>query len=187
MTTRALPLISKLLALFLLACTLQPTDVHAESIAKIEADARAALSDLYAKNAQARTLGKKAYGVLVFPGITKGGFIFAGQYGTGALISPHQSTRYYNSVAASAGLQAGVKKFAYAIFFMNKHSLRHLHGQGGWSIGSAPGVVFVDTGVADSLTTTELKDDIYVYFFNHKGLMAGIDLEGSKITRIHPK
>jgi lipid-binding SYLF domain-containing protein len=44
----------------------------------------------------------------------------------------------------------------------------------------------VDEGMAKSLTTTTAQSDIYAIFFNQKGLMAGLGLQGTKITRIHP-
>jgi lipid-binding SYLF domain-containing protein len=40
--------------------------------------------------------------------------------------------------------------------------------------------------MAKSLTTTTLQKDIYAFFFRQKGLMAGLGLQGSKITRITP-
>jgi lipid-binding SYLF domain-containing protein len=36
------------------------------------------------------------------------------------------------------------------------------------------------------MTTSTAKDDIYAFFFGQKGLMAGIGLQGSKITKIDP-
>jgi lipid-binding SYLF domain-containing protein len=42
----------------------------------------------------------------------------------------------------------------------------------------------VDAGAATSLTSTTLKSDIYAFFFNQKGLMAGLGLQGTKITRL---
>jgi lipid-binding SYLF domain-containing protein len=36
------------------------------------------------------------------------------------------------------------------------------------------------------LTTTTTKDDIYVFFFGQKGLMAGLGIQGSKISKITP-
>jgi len=39
--------------------------------------------------------------------------------------------------------------------------------------------------VAKSLTTTTAKSDIYAFFFDQKGLMAGIGLQGTKITKIN--
>lgn len=44
----------------------------------------------------------------------------------------------------------------------------------------------VDKGVAKSLTTSTAKEDIYAFFFDQKGLMAGLGLQGSKITKIDP-
>ena len=48
-------------------------------------------------------------------------------------------------------------------------------------------MVVVDAGAAKTLDTTNLTQDVYAMPFGQKGLMAGITLEGSKITRIHPK
>ena len=42
----------------------------------------------------------------------------------------------------------------------------------------------VDEGAAKSLTTTTAKDDVYAFIFSQKGLMAGLGIQGSKITRI---
>jgi lipid-binding SYLF domain-containing protein len=56
----------------------------------------------------------------------------------------------------------------------------------GWELGTGPSIVVVDAGMAKSLTTTTLKDDVYAVIFDQKGLMAGIGLQGSKISRITP-
>ena len=112
--------------------------------------------------------------------------MFAAQHGDGALIMDHHTVGYYNTMAASYGMQAGVKQFGYALFFMNHKSMAHLHDQGGWELGSAPSLVIVDQGVMTSLSTTKLKGGIYAFFFNQKGLMGGLGFQGSKITEIHP-
>jgi hypothetical protein len=36
-------------------------------------------------------------------------------------------------------------------------------------------------------TTTTLKEDIYAFIFAQKGLMAGLGIQGNKITKIEPK
>jgi hypothetical protein len=36
------------------------------------------------------------------------------------------------------------------------------------------------------MTTTTMKDDVYAFCFDQKGLMAGLGLQGSRITRIQP-
>ena len=68
-------------------------------------------------------MGEKAKGILVFPGIVKGGFIVAGQYGEGALLKEGQTVGYYNSIQASYGYQAGLQKYGYALFFMTDSAI----------------------------------------------------------------
>ena len=161
-----------------------PNPATAASAAEIDRNAQKALEDLYAKSASAKTMGEKAVGILVFPGIVKGGFIVGGQYGEGALIKDGKTVAYYNTIAASYGLQAGLQKFGYALFFMNDSALKWIDKSDGWEIGVGPSIVVVDVGAAASMTSTTLQSDIYAFFFDQKGLMAGIGLQGTKITRL---
>ena len=41
--------------------------------------------------------------------------------------------------------------------------------------------------MARQLSTTTLKDDVYAVVFDQKGLMAGMGIQGSKITQITPR
>jgi len=91
---------------------------------------------------------------------------------------------YYNSVAASYGLQAGIQSFGYALFFMNDQALKQLDATRGFEIGVGPSIVVVDAGVAKTMTTDTLTSDVYGFVFGQKGLMAGIGIQGSKITKI---
>ena len=116
----------------------------------------------------------------------KGGLIIGGQYGEGALFKGDALVQYYSTAAASFGLQAGLQTYGYAIFFMDQKALGYLDNSDGWEIGTAPNVVVVDEGAGASLTTTSAKDNILVFFFDQKGLMAGLTIEGTKITRINP-
>jgi lipid-binding SYLF domain-containing protein len=153
---------------------------------KIDRNVTAALRDLYSLNEAAKALGAKAKAVLVFPDIKKAAFIVGAQYGYGALRRGDRTIGYYRTGAASYGLQAGVKKYGYALFFMTDSALSYLDRSGGWAIGTGPSVVVVDQGVARSLTTTNLRSDVYAFVFSQQGLMGGIGLEGSKITKITP-
>ncbi len=159
---------------------------RSSAAAEIDRDVDAGLKRLYAQTPAARELAKKAKAILVFPAIVKGGFIVGGQYGKGALRKGGRTVGYYESVAASYGLQAGAQKFGYALFFMNDAVLAYLDRSDGWEIGVGPSVVVVDQGMAKALTTTTLKDDVYAFFFDQTGLMAGLGLQGSKISRINP-
>jgi lipid-binding SYLF domain-containing protein len=150
----------------------------------LERDAARALKILYANNTAARLLGQKAKAVLVFPNIVKAGFMFGGQMGDGVLMKNGRTIGYYNSLAASYGLQAGVQVFGYALFFMNDAALAYLDKSNGWEIGMGPSIVVVDAGVGKSLTSTTITQDVYAFIFDQKGLMAGLGLQGSKITKI---
>jgi lipid-binding SYLF domain-containing protein len=168
-----------------------PLLTYAASKEEINRDAAAALANLYQNTPAAKQLAEKAKGILVFPSMLKGGFVVGAQYGDGALFKNGRIVGYYNSVAGSYGLQAGVQKFGYAMFFMNEAALSYLDKSKGWEIGVGPSVVVVDKEAAvafgKSLTTSTLKDDIYAFIFSQKGLMAGLGLQGSKITKINPK
>jgi lipid-binding SYLF domain-containing protein len=171
---------------FVLAAAASAQSPLAPKAPQIDSNVTAALTQLYAENATARDLGTKAKAVLVFPEIKKGAFIVGAQFGYGSLRRGTDTVAYYRTGAASYGFQAGVKKFGYALFFMTDEALSYLDKSGGWAIGTGPSVVVVDQGVARSLTTTSMRADVYAFVFSQKGLMGGIGLEGSKITRITP-
>ncbi len=160
------------------------THVLAASRQELDRDGAQALKNLYASNSAARLLGQKAKAVLVFPSIVKAGFMFGGQVGEGVLLKNGKPAGYYNSVAASYGLQAGVQTFGYALFFMNNEALAYLDHSDGWEVGVGPSIVVVDSGVGKSLTSTTITQDVYAFIFSQKGLMAGLGVQGSKITKI---
>jgi len=155
--------------------------------AKLERESRAALNNLYAKAPAAKALGQKAAAILVFPRVTKAGVMIGGQYGEGALLKGGKSAGYYSTSGASYGLQAGAQTYGYAMFLMNENALRQLDKAEGFEVGVGPSVVVMDQGMASSTTTTTMKDDIYAFIFSQKGLMAGLGLQGNKISRINPK
>ena len=167
-----------------LTTALTPAPALAASAAEIDREARKGLQDLYAKNAKARELGAKAKGILVFPGIIKAGFMFGAQYGEGALLKKGKTAGYYNTVGASYGFQAGAQKYGYALFFMTDAALKYLDKSEGFELGSAPSLVVLDEGKAGSLSTTTAQSDMYAMFFDQRGLMGGLGLQGTKISRI---
>jgi lipid-binding SYLF domain-containing protein len=126
----------------------------------------------------------KAKGVLVFPSIVKGGFMVGGQYGEGALFRGGKVSGYYSTLQMSYGLQAGLQKYGYVLFFMTESAFKYLDKSDGWELGMGPSIVVVDEGTARSMTTTTMQSDIYAFFFDQTGLMGGLGLQGTKITKI---
>lgn len=155
--------------------------------AEISKDAEAALASLYAKVPAAKALGAKATAILVFPKVTKAGLGIGGQHGDGALMKGGKTVAYYSTTGGSVGLQVGVQTYGYALFFMNDKALAQLDKADGFEVGVGPSVVVMDEGKAKSVTTTTAKDDIYAFIFGQKGLMAGIGIQGNKISKENPK
>ncbi|WP_299620797.1 lipid-binding SYLF domain-containing protein [Pelagibius sp.] len=174
------------LAVAVTAAFAEPALAQSERATTIETNARDAFTLLKENSEAAKRLAVDAAGILVFPKIVKGGLIVGGQYGEGALFKNEALSGYYSTAAASLGLQAGLQTFGYAIFFLNEDGLNYLDNSDGWEIGTAPNVVVVDSGAGASLTTTSARGNIYVFFFDQKGLMAGLTIEGTKITTIDP-
>ncbi len=173
-----------LLAAAVAAIVVPAPRAPAATAAELRRDASAALDRLIRTTPAAKALSGKAKAILVFPKIVKAGFMFGGQIGEGVLLKGGKALGYYNSVAASYGFQAGIQSFSYALFFMTDDALQRLDAREGFEVGVGPSVVVVDEGMARSFTTTTLASDVYAFIWGQKGLMAGMGIQGSKITRI---
>ena len=158
----------------------------AASAREIDAKATQALTTLYKTTPGAKALAGKAKAVLIFPSIIKGGFIVGGQFGDGALRKGGKTIAYYRSLAGSFGFQAGAQSFGYVLFFMDEESLRYLDQSDGWELGTGPSLVMLDKGFGKNLSTTTLQKGVYAFIFDQKGLMGGVGIQGSKITKITP-
>lgn len=160
------------------------TRINAATAEDLDKDSRQALQILYKSHPLAQTLSQKAKAILVFPNIVKAGLVFGGSYGEGELLRDSKVDGYYNSVTGSWGLQAGAQSYGYAVFLMTEKAVNYLRDTKGWEIGVGPTVVLVDEGVAKNLSSSTLKDDAYAFVFDQQGLMAGVSIEGTKISKI---
>jgi lipid-binding SYLF domain-containing protein len=180
---------SNLLALILATVAIVSISVMNQASAAtaedLDKDSRQALQTLYDTEPVAKTLSQSAKAVLVFPNIVKAGLVFGGSYGEGELIEGSKVVDYYNSVTGSWGLQIGAQSYGYVLFLMSDKAIQYVKDTKGWEIGVGPTVVVVDEGVAKNLSTSALKDDAYAFIFSQQGLMAGVSIEGTKISRIN--
>jgi len=177
-----------LLASALVTAAILPTaalnSASAATADDLNRDSVAALQTLYRTHPFAEEMSKHAKAILIFPNIVKAGLVFGGAYGEGELKQGSHIDGYYNSVTASWGFQAGAQSYGYVVFLMSNKAVRYIHQTHGWEVGVGPTVVVVDEGMAKNLSTSTLKDDAYAFIFDQQGLMAGISLEGTKISRI---
>lgn len=171
-------------ALVAISAVLPPSAALSASAAELDAAADATLARLRATEPVSEQMIRKAKGILIFPEIVKGGFLVGGATGEGLLRVKGRNAGIYRSNALSFGLQAGLTKFGYVVFFMDDNALRFAKETQGWEIGTAPNVTIADKGVARRLSSSTLQNGIYVFFLDRKGLFAGAGLEGTKISRI---
>jgi lipid-binding SYLF domain-containing protein len=169
--------------LFTLACSTNPTVANGGDPALVT-QAQAALQQLYGHTPKAKELEPQAKGILVFPDVTKAGFVVGAEGGKGVLFAPDGKVLgYYRLRGVSYGLQAGAQTYSSVLFLMTDSAISALTSGAGLSVGSGPSVVVVDTGMAKSLTTTTLKSDVYAFLFGQQGLMAGLGLQGQRIVK----
>ena len=181
---------ARLFAVFLLmGATIGSLPAAAEDRTALDKDVHAAIALLKKTSPTAKRLASRVKGALVFPNIVKAGFLVGVQYGNGALVRAKQGggyyiANYYNITSASYGLQAGVQSFGYVMALMTDAAVEHVETSKGWELGVGPSIVVVDDGMAKTMTTETAKADVYAFTFGQKGLMAGLGLQGSKITRL---
>jgi lipid-binding SYLF domain-containing protein len=158
-------------------------EARASSAAAIDAAVQAAIPRLHAAAPEAEALMDKAEGVLIFPEVVKGGVLIGGQDGEGARLVDGETEGYFNTIAASFGLQLGGRKLGYAMFPMTNAAMDYLKSGDGWDVGTAPSVVYGDEAWSGGLGVAQTQD-ILIVVFGRKGAMAGAGIQGAKISRI---
>lgn len=177
--------VSAMVAAACLLWTLAPAPTaEAATAAEIDAKVDLALEQLLRESDTARAVADRSVAVLVFPDIVKGGFGIGGQYGEGALRRGGKTVGYYNIASASLGLQIGAQSFSEAIYFMTEDALKYLDRSKGFEIGADANVALANEGLGYDVTSSTVQDPIIAFAFGQQGLMAGLTIEGSKITRI---
>jgi len=161
----------------------------AEDRPGLDADVHAAIALLKSSTPAAKELAPKARGALVFPNVTKAGFIVGALYGNGALVKAKQGggyyiDKYYSMAAVSYGFQVGVQSYGYVLMLMTDAAVEHAETGKGWDLGMGPSIVVFDAGMAKGFSVATAGADVYAFTFGQKGLMAGTGLQGTKITRM---
>jgi lipid-binding SYLF domain-containing protein len=152
--------------------------------ATIDADVDATLTRLYSTVNGSRELVGNARGVLVFPSVISAGFWIGGQYGQGSLRVGGQTTGYYSVAAASFGLQIGAQSKAIVMLFMTQEALDKFTGSQGWAAGVDATVAVVRVGANGNIDTSTATSPVEAFVLTNAGLMAGVSLEGTKISRL---
>jgi lipid-binding SYLF domain-containing protein len=151
---------------------------------EIDASVDVALERFSKEVKGAAEFSKTAKALLILPGVIKGGFVFAGEYGEGAMRIGGKTVDYYNIASGSFGLTIGAEKKDIIIAFMTDESLKQFRAKSGWEAGVDGNVALWDVGAGTRLDTTTMKDPIVAFVFGAKGAMADLSLKGAKITKL---
>ena len=162
------------------------TDINAKSTAEIDASIESAIERFTDEIKGGQTYLDGARGVLVIPKMIKAGLVLGVEYGEGALVVDNIKVQYYRAFSGSLGLQLGIGSKDLIILFYDDEAMDDFIYSSGWQVGVDGSVAIWDMGAGGSLDSTEAQDPIVGFVFGHKGLIAGLSLEGTKFTKIWP-
>lgn len=175
---------SNFMPVVIIAAVLASCSVSPSSRTNLDEASRAALEDLYRRAPAAKAVSDRANAVLVFPSVTQGGFLLGAQYGRGVLFENGRSVGYYNITGGSFGLQAGAQSYSQAYFFTTEQALATFRSSPGFEVGAGLDVAVASVGVSGDISTATLQKPIVVFVWGQQGLMAGVKVEGQKITKL---
>ena len=143
---------------------------------QIDATAGAALDKLLKENKNAKDLYDKAYGWAAFDNL-KLGFFFSGGGGKGVAVDKKTNKRTYMDMGSVGfGLAFGGKKYDVVFLFQTKAAFDAFVEKGWQAQGSASGTA----GTAQGGAQTGFANGMAIYQISSTGLMANVDLTGSK-------
>jgi lipid-binding SYLF domain-containing protein len=131
---------------------------------------------------------KDARGVLIFPQLIKGGFVFGGSGGTGVFLVRDETTgtwsypAFYTLGSVTFGLQIGGEAAEVVMLAMSKKAVNTLLSSSvklGGDVSVAVGPL--GGGAKGSVAVPEVTAD-FISFTRTKGLYAGLNLEGSMLV-----
>lgn len=161
-----------------------PPTSTSEQRQSLDSAANATLTKLYESSPQSKELVARAKGVLVFPDVLSGSFIIGAEHGKGVLRVGGANAGYYSTTAGSIGFQAGAQSKAMVLLFMTDEALNKFRKSSGWTVGADATVAVVNIGANGRIDTNTAQQPIVGFVMNNGGLMAGVSLEGTKISKL---
>lgn len=152
---------------------------------EIEQGAYNTLERLYKEVPGSSELVRKANGVLIFPNVVAAGLVVGGEYGKGVLRSGAQSVDYYSVASLSVGFQAGAQSKAVVLLFMSRDALDKFRNGKGWTAGVDGSVALIKVGANGEIDTATANNPIQGFVLTNAGLMANLNLEGTKISKLN--
>ena len=153
--------------------------------AALNTSADAALNNLFRQISGSEQLVNDAKGVLIFPSVFEAGLVFGASSGEGVLRKGGETVSFHRTTSGSWGLQAGAQSTAVFLLFMNDDALARFEASEGWSVGADASVTLVTVGANAQITTETAQQPVIGFVLSNGGLMAGVTLNGTRITRLN--
>jgi len=133
-----------------------------------------------------RSLVKRAKGVLIYPQVLKGAFIFGASGGSGAMLAYDDKAgrwsgpAFYTIGEASFGLQIGGEASEVILVALTDRGVASLLSTSA-KLGADVGIAVGPVGAGAEAATANLSADL-VSYSRSKGLYAGVSLEGAVVA-----
>lgn len=152
---------------------------------EIDSAVDGALTKLAQSVPDSRNLAARSRGILVFPNVLAGGFVVGGEFGDGALRVQGRTAGYYRTIAGTVGFQIGGQSKAIVMMFMTPEALDKFRNSDGWAVGGDASVAVVKVGANGEIDTTSINQSVVAFVMTNAGLMANLNLQGSKISKLN--
>jgi lipid-binding SYLF domain-containing protein len=166
--------------------TTPTSESHHADRREINESVDAGLAHLYDTAPGSRAVADQAKGILVFPSVFQAGLLVGGEYGRGVLRVNGVTERYYNIAAGSVGWQIGAQSKGIIIMFMTDDALNRFRQSNGWQVGGDATISVATIGANGQLDSSLAHHSVVGFVTTNAGVMAGVSLEGAKISPIQP-
>lgn len=190
MTSRLITALVVIMALPLAACATQPVSDEQRATQLVQAAANT-YQQFKASNDepmdQFRALLPKAEGIVILPGVIKGGFVLAAEGGSGVLLAKDAAGRwgypaFYLLAAGSVGLQAGAQIGDVILLLFSQDAVASIIKHQG-KLGADLGLIIGTVGAGvEASTTTNIGADVMA-FTQGIGAFAGGSLEAAALIK----
>lgn len=170
----ALGLVSMLA--FVSACSTTPKTESDRD--ELQTQAAKVMGQFRASDAEIAKQMNSAYGMAIFPKITKAGLGVGGAGGRGVVYEGGKMLGYSTMSQATVGLQAGGQEYSQMILFENREALNKFTGSE-WAMSAQATAVAAASGAG---ATAKYREGVMVYVLNQEGLMAEASVGGQKFN-----
>lgn len=136
------------------------------------------IADVRARIPRSGSFFDDAYGVAVFPSVTRVGFGFGGAYGSGIVVEGDRVVGTAGFWQFTSGIQAGARNFSMVVLFKDKKALDYYKAGRAQFLGQA-GLAAATVGVAG---TPAYNDGVAIFAVTRLALMGEFTVSGARFT-----